>query len=300
MKVMITGACGFVARGLIRELEERGHELVLLDRVKPEDATVFWPGSAERVKSPLVTKWPYVTAEISDPDAVLGAAQGMDAVVHLAAILTGYADQGAAIMHANVCGTYTVLDAARRAGVSRFLCASSINAFGTFYWRISGKPVDYRGMPLDETFDPVPEDPYSLSKLCNEHTCAAFSRAYGITTAALRFAGIWNSDQYAKMRAAPLPATEAWSDDLFQWAHLSDVVIGIRRALEEPNLPLFGAYTLAAADTRCPEETMDLLRRFKPDLAQNLTAPLPGRTALLSIRKAQETFGYAPQYRLGD
>jgi nucleoside-diphosphate-sugar epimerase len=299
MKVMITGACGFLARGLIKELEERGHELVLLDRVDPEDATVFWPGSSERMKSPLVTKWPYVTAEISDAEAVAGAVQGVDAVVHLAAILTGYPDQGSAIMHVNVCGTYGILDAARRARVSRFFCASSINAFGTFYWRISGKPVDYSSMPLDESFDPVPEDPYSLSKLCNEHTCAAFSRAYGITTAAFRFAGVWNLDQYAKARSAPLPPTDAWSDDLYQWVHVSDIVTGIRQALEESNLPLFGAYTLAAADTRCPEDTMNILRKFKPGLAENLTAPLPSRSALLSIRKARETFGYSPQYRLG-
>src|SRR5437773_2119301 len=82
--------------------------------------------------------------------------------------------------------------AARLAGVRRFFCASSINAFGTFFWRLSGKPVIYRKLPLDESFAPVPEDPYSLSKWVNELTCDAFHRAYGITTAAFRFAGIWD------------------------------------------------------------------------------------------------------------
>ncbi len=45
---------------------------------------------------------------------------------------------------------------------------------------------------------------------------------------------------------------------------------------------------------------MELLHKFKPGLAQNLTTPLPDRTALLSIRKAQQAFGSAPKYRLGD
>jgi UDP-glucose 4-epimerase len=301
VKVLITGACGFVARGLIKQLQERGHQLVLLDRINPEDATIFWPWVPEgRIKSPLVTTWPYVKTEILDFDTLLRTMQGIEAVIHLAAAVSGDPEQGIATMHANVCGTYTVLDAARRAGVSRALCASSINVFGTFYWRVSQKPIDYPSLPLDETFEPIHEDPYSLSKFCSEHTCAMFARAYGMTTAALRFAGVWNPEQYERVRSAPLPPTEAWSDDIFQWVHVDDIVTGIRVALEEPNLPPYGAYTLGAADTRCPEDTIDLLRKFKPRLAEKLTAPLPGRTALLSIHKARQTFAYAPKYRLGD
>ena len=47
MRVLITGACGFVGRNLIAELENRGHELCLLDMTCPEHATMF-PGGAER------------------------------------------------------------------------------------------------------------------------------------------------------------------------------------------------------------------------------------------------------------
>lgn len=301
MKILITGACGFVARGLIKQLEERGHQLVLLDRINAEDATVFWPWIPEgRKKLPLVTKWPYIKAEIVDSEAMLRNLQGVDAVIHLAAAVSGDPEQGIATMHANVCGTYIVLDAARRAGVRRAVSASSINVFGTFHWRLSKEPVKFATMPLDETFDPEYGDPYSLSKHCNELTCAMFARAYGMTTASLRFAGIWNGELYDKVRSAPLAPTEAWSDHVYQWVHVDDVVTGIRQAVEAPNLPPYGAYTLGAADTCAPENTMDLLRKFKPDLAEKVTSPLPGRTPLLSIRKAQENFGYSPKYRLGD
>ena len=69
--------------------------------------------------------------------------------------------------------------------------------------------------------------------------------------------------------------------------------------MECPTLPESGVYTLGAADTRCPEATMELLRQFQPGLARNLTEPLPGRAALLSISRARKAFGYDPQIRLG-
>ncbi len=296
MKVLITGACGFIGRNLIAELEPH-HELRLVDSVAPADATVF-AGGRERRAAPLVTRWPFVNADIGDLAALRQACEGIDAVIHLAADPTGYADRGKEIMQVNVVGTYVVLDAARQAGVKRVLCASSINAFGTFYWRLSGKPAPYTSMPLDESFDTVPEDPYSLSKRCNEETCAAFTRAYGLTTAAFRFAGVLAAERYETLRRELQP-TAAWSDDLYQWVHVTDLVRGLRRAVESPALPVQGVYTLAAGDTRCPEPTMDLLRRFRPDLAARVTRPLEGRAPLLSIERAQKTFGYAPVFRLG-
>lgn len=296
MRVLITGACGFIGRHLISELEPH-HELRLTDSVVPAEATVF-AGGRERRAAPLATRWPFTRADICDLAALREACAGVDAVVHLAADPTGYADRGREIMQINVVGTYVVLDAARQAGVKRVLCASSINAFGTFYWRLSGRPAPYTTMPLDETFEPVPEDPYSLSKRCNEESCAAFTRAYGLTTAAFRFAGVLSPERYAELQRNLAP-TSAWSDDLYQWVHVTDLVRGLRQAVESPRLPAFGVYTLAAGDTRCPEPTMELLQRFRPDLAARVTRPLEGRAPLLSIDRAREAFGYAPTLRLG-
>ena len=159
-------------------------------------------------------------------------------------------------------------------------------------------------MPLDEGFRPVPEDPYSLSKLVNEHTCAAYHRAYGMTAIAFRFAGVWPQSRYAQVREAGLAPTTSWSDDLYQWVHVEDVARGIRQALEADHLTGFGVYTLGAADTRCPEPTEELLRRFRPVLARTLAAPLPaplpGRAPLLAIDRAREAFRYDPRFRLGD
>lgn len=296
MKIMITGACGMVGRELIKVLEPR-HELLLVDRMPPDQATVFVPGKHERQLSPLITKWPFVQAEILDAQAMRAAVEGMDAVVHLAASVTGLPEFGHSTMNLNVMGTFNVLEGARQAGVKRFFCASSINAFGTFYWRISGQPPIIDPLPLDEDFRPVPEDTYSLSKWFNEEMCAAHHRAFGMTCTAFRFAGIWTDAMYrGHLAKGPQPTTQ-WSDDLFQWVHIDDVVEGIRLAVEKTDLPGFGVYTLGAADTRCPEPTMEIIERTKPEYLKLLKTSIPGREPLLSIKRARETLGYQPKYR---
>ena len=214
MKVLVTGATGFIGRNLIRELEA-SHELRLLDQARPEEATMF--AGATRLVAPFRTDWPFVQADITDEAAMLAAMDGMDAVIHLAGEPRGLPEIGVATFRDNALGTFVAIDTARRAGVGGFFCASSINAFGTFHWRLSGRPASYTKMPLDEEFDPVPEDPYSLSKLVNEKTCAAYHRAYGMTTAAFRFAGVWSEERYGQKLAEGLPPTEEWSDLLYQW-----------------------------------------------------------------------------------
>jgi nucleoside-diphosphate-sugar epimerase len=296
MKVLITGVCGFLGQLLMAELEQHGHELRLLDRVSPADADIFVPGSSERRKAPFKTEWPFILGEITDPGAMRRAIEGAEAIIHLAGAVTGAPEVGIETFRTNAVGTFIGLNLARQLGVKRFFVASSINVFGTFYWRLSGKPVNFAYLPLDEATKPVPEDPYSLSKLVNEESCAAFHRAYDLTTAAFRFAVVWPDERYQKAMQEGLPPTTEWSDALYQWVHAQDVVRGLRLALEDPRLPGIGVYTLGGADTRCPEPTLEILERFKPDLLPRLTEPLTGRAPLLSIKRAKEAFGYAPRY----
>ena len=286
-----------IGRVLIKELEPK-HELRLVDRVPPEEATMFVPGGT-RAKAPFKTDWPFIVAEIMDEPAMRKAVQGVDAVVHLAAAVTGLPEFGTDTMNRNVVGTWIMLDACRLAGVPRFTCASSVNAFGTIYWRMSGKPPVYTKMPLDESYYPQPEDSYSLSKWFNEETCAAFHRAFGLTTAAFRFAGVWSEEMYQKRLEEGFQPTTKWSDDLYQWVHIKDIAAGIRQCVEAPALPGHGVYYLGAADTRCPEPSMEILRTYRPDLAATVETPLEGRASLISIDRAHRAFGYAPQYRLG-
>lgn len=118
MNVLITGACGFIGRQLVAELETRGHQLRLLDRVRPENATVF--RGAERAAIPLFTDWPFVQAEITDEEAMLAACDGIDAVVHLAGEPRGLPEIGVATFTSNALGTFVAIDTAHRSGVECF------------------------------------------------------------------------------------------------------------------------------------------------------------------------------------
>ncbi len=299
MKVLVTGAFGMVGRVLMGELEQAGHELRLMDVCAPQDATVFVPGQTERRSAPLRPIWPTFQGSVLDAALVARAVRDVDAVIHLAAAVIGLPEHGPQTMHTNCQGTYIVLDEARKAGVKRVLVASSINAMGCFFWRVSGRPPVYTRVPIDETYEPCFEDAYSLSKYVNELTCAAFTRAFGLTTAAFRFASVHDHTEYLEMRSHLSP-TRKWSNDLYQWVHVRDVARGLRQAMEHPRLPRMGVYTLGAPDTRCPEPTLRLLERFRPDLARSVHEPPPGRWPLLSIQRAVETFGYAPRFRMAE
>jgi UDP-glucose 4-epimerase len=302
MKVLITGGLGYVGRNLIRELEAQGHELRLLDRVPPEKATMFDGNSGGRIAEAVQTTWPVVVGEITDPETAKRSVEGVDAVVHLAAVVQGFPDKGYETFHTNACGTFLLIDEARKAGVKRFFVASSINAFGTFYWRVSKRPVVIEKLPLTEDHPVDYEDPYSLSKHVNELTLDAFSRGYGMTTASFRFAGVWSQKMYAEAMASPtgVEPNQERVDMLIQWVHVEDLVRGIRQALEKEDLPKTGVYTMGAGDIVCREPTMTLLERFRPDLIKKLVKPVNGREPLLSIEKARQTFGYSPRFRMGE
>jgi nucleoside-diphosphate-sugar epimerase len=175
--------------------------------------------------------------------------------------------------------------------------ASSINAFGIFYGRVSGRPPVHASLPLTEARLPEPEEPYGLSKAVTEQLGAAYVRAFGMEVANLRFASVWAEQKYDEAIAAGLePATE-WRNDLFQWVHVRDVAQAVAAAAtvdEVSPSPL----TICAADTKAPEPTRELIARFRPELVGSITAPLPGRSSLVSIAAARTALGYLPRFSL--
>jgi NADH dehydrogenase len=113
MRILVTGATGFIGRRLVERLTAAGHSVVAVVR----------PSSPSR---PAVAGVTVVPAEFSDAPALRGACQGCDAIVHLAAA-TGVADPQIAFA-VNVGGTRALLDAAREARVGRFIFISTISA----------------------------------------------------------------------------------------------------------------------------------------------------------------------------
>jgi len=114
MKILVTGGTGVIGEGVIPELLQRGHQVRLLSRHADDDAKQ-WPG---------VEPFP---GNVTEPSSLSGAANGCDAIVHIAGIAFEEPPK-LTFASVNVDGTRNVLDEAKRAGVQRFVYVSSLGA----------------------------------------------------------------------------------------------------------------------------------------------------------------------------
>jgi hypothetical protein len=157
--ILITGAAGHIGGMLRSRLAGPGRTLRLLD-LAPLDA-----GAGEQA----------IEASITDLAALTSACTGADAVIHLA----GLASEAPwdRIAEVNIHGTYVVLEAARRAGVSRVLYASSNHAVGF---------APAAGFPVPDYAFPAPDTYYGVSKAAGEALAALYHHRYRMDVICLR------------------------------------------------------------------------------------------------------------------
>jgi len=184
-RVLVTGGCGFIGVNLAEDLLREGVAVRVLDNLSVgsrDDLAAVGefaeiPAAGGGAARPLEL----VVGDIRDREAVAGALRGVDAVVHLAAQTGVIPSVEDPLLDAdlNVRGTLTVLEGCRRAGVRRFVFASS-NA-----------PLGEQAPPAHEDLVPRPLSPYGASKLAGEAYCSAFHGSFGMQTVSLRFANAY-------------------------------------------------------------------------------------------------------------
>jgi UDP-glucose 4-epimerase len=177
---LVTGGAGFIGANLIPMLLERGTEVRVLDSLVTGEP------------SRLAPEVELVEGDVRDPEALATAARGVDAVIHLAAagsVAESVADP-LPNFETNARGTLLTLEAARAAGVERFVFAST-----------GGALIGDADPPVDETSVPRPISPYGASKLAGEGYCHAFRGSYGLNTIALRFANVYGPHSERKKGA---------------------------------------------------------------------------------------------------
>ncbi|MGI5817882.1 MAG: NAD-dependent epimerase/dehydratase family protein [Armatimonadota bacterium] len=163
MKVLLTGGSGLVGLRLAPMLAER-HEVTHFEMREPGDDL------------------PWIEGDLLDPEAIRRACEGMEAVVHVAAIhgANWRALGDHAMFEANVMGTQNVVDAAVRAGARRVVFTSSISATG----HGQGPPPPW--LPIDEEIARGPADLYGQSKALGEQICRFATERHGLSTIILR------------------------------------------------------------------------------------------------------------------
>jgi UDP-glucose 4-epimerase len=195
-----------------------------------------------------------------------------------------------------------MLDEARKAGVPRFIFAST-----------GGALIGNAEPPVDETSLPRPISPYGSSKLCGEAYCSSFAAAYGMSVTALRFANVigpwsWHKrgavTAFAKALLEDRPITiygdgSATRDFLM----VDDLCQGIRLALET-SLPDFNVFHLASGR----EGSVGELARLMCDTAGKPDHPIEFREKragevernFATYERAKASLGFTPKHRLED
>ena len=188
MRIVVTGAAGFIGSHLCRELLSEGHGVVGIDAF-----TDYYPRwIKERNVAPLRPEagFELVEADLDDLDLgrILG---GADAIFHLAAQAGVRASWGRSFdvyTRNNIQVTQKLLEASRDLGLKKFIYASSSSVYGL-------TPV----LPMSETNSLQPLSPYGVSKLAAEQLCFLYFKNYRVPTISLRFFTVYGPGQRPDM-----------------------------------------------------------------------------------------------------
>lgn len=293
MKILLTGGAGFIGSHLLERLLERGDDVAIVD-----DFNDFYDPAIKRRNLASRGSFRLYERDIREAADVV-AAERPDAVVHLAARagVRPSLENPSLYESVNVGGTLALLEACRRAGVGRFLFASSSSVYGD-------APVPFR-----EDFEPLqPVSPYGVTKLLGEHYVRIYANLHGIRATCLRFFTVYGPRQRPDMAihtftAALLADREIpfYGDGSTErdYTHITDILQGILAALDRPEP--FEVYNLGESRTVSLARLVELLGELTgrtPRIRRLPEQPGDARRTFASIEKARARLGYDPHVPL--
>jgi dTDP-glucose 4,6-dehydratase len=227
MRILVTGGAGFIGSEFVRQTFARhpGDEITVLDKLT-------YAGNLANLGSVAhLSGYRFVQGDIADPDAVAQALDGCQAVVNFAA--ETHVDRSIlepdAFVKTDVLGTWHLAEAARAAGISRFLQVSTDEVYGAV--------LDGASRETDR-LDPT--SPYSAAKAGGELLVLAAHKTYGLPAVVVRGANAYGPYQYPE-KLIPLHITNAIDDQALpvygdgqqrrQWTHVEDFSSGVDTVL---------------------------------------------------------------------
>ncbi|MEU8819449.1 NAD(P)-dependent oxidoreductase [Actinoplanes sp. NPDC048796] len=278
-RIAVTGGSGKLGRAVVQNLLDHDYQVVNLDRVAPREPSA-----------------PFTLVDLTDYGQVAEALtaiddryDGIDAVVHLAAIPAPGLRPNAATFTNNITASYNVFAAARLAGIRRIVWASSETLLGLPLGPENPPPY----IPVDEDYPARPETSYSLSKHLEETMAEQFCRWNpDLTAIGLRFSNVMEPADYEAFPSLDAdPRQRIWN--LWGYIDARDGAQAVRRALTYDATGM-EVFVIANADTVMSRSSASLAAEYFPDIP--VTRELTGNETLLSIDKARRLLGYEPQH----
>jgi UDP-glucuronate 4-epimerase len=300
--ILVTGAAGFIGSHLCEALLERGDRVVGLDNFND-----FYDPAIKRanLSGPLARPgFALVEGDIRDAAAVARVFRehAPTSVVHLAAMAGVRPSlQDPALYHdVNCTGTAVVLQAARAAGVGRFVFGSSSSVYG-------GNPK----VPFHEDDDVSrPVSPYAATKRANELTCHTFHHLYGMDIACLRFFTVYGPRQRPEMAihkfvrlteaGQPLPLFGDGRSER-DYTYVDDILDGVLKAHDQSRG--FRIYNLGESRTISLRDLVAAIGRATGrEPRVDWQPPQPGDVprTYADIGRAKAELGYAPKVDLDE
>jgi UDP-N-acetylglucosamine/UDP-N-acetyl-alpha-D-glucosaminouronate 4-epimerase len=289
---VVTGGGGFIGSHIVEELVHRNQTVRVIDN--------FSTGRRENIKE-FEGNIELVEQDIASTPDLARHLRGADYVIHQAAIpsVPKSIIQPVPSHHANVTGTFNLLLAARDAGVTRVVYASSSSLYG-----------DSITLPKHEGMMPNPLSPYGAQKLFGEMYCQVFTRTYGLETASLRYFNVFGprqdpSSQYSGVLSLFITAVlrgeqpTIYGDGLQSrdFTYVKNVVDANLLACTAPGIA-GEAFNVACGDRITVNSTLQLINKIAgSDINPIYADARPGdiKHSQADIRKAQSKLGYNPE-----
>lgn len=295
MRVLVTGAAGFIGSHTVEALLEQGADVVGFDNLESAQARANLRVLAAHA---CAQRFRFQLGDVRDGSSLraLCRAERFDVLIHLAALVgvRASAEQAARYVDVNVGGSTNLLEAARVGGVQQIVFASSSSVYGSSHQ-----------LPLRET-DPcdAPQSPYAASKRAVELLGASYHHMHRMHFTALRFFTVYGPRNRTDMLAyrlvdriaRGLPITLYQGGELRRdWTYVTDIVRGIVAAAQRPLG--YQIINLGRGHDHCLHSFVASVERTSGCKARLEYAPAPTTEmtrTLASTDKARRLLGYVP------
>lgn len=295
---LVTGGGGFIGSHLVDALLERGHHVRVLDNFSTGKRA-----NLEHVRERIELH----DGSVTQAEAARLAVRDIRWVFHLAALpsVQQSVDDPVAVHEACATGTLQMLDAARRAGVARFVYVASSSAYG-----------DLPGAMRHEDEPVGPTSPYGAAKLAGEHYCQCFTKVFGLETVRLRFFNIFGPRQDARspysgvialfgnaLASGKTPTIHGDGLQSRDFVYVADAVQALIRAAEAPPAAVGNVYNIG---TGISTTVLDLVANLNSILGTRIQPEhSPARAgdirhSLADISRARRDLGYEPSVPFAD